>query len=243
MVILVTGGTGALGVPLVQRLRHDGHEVRVLSRRPGAGTHAGDLASGAGVAEAVAGAEVVVHAATDAPTGRRDVRQTRVLLDAARGARHLIYLSIVGIEAIPLGYYRRKLACEQEVAASGLPFTIQRATQFHQLIALWLERAARLPLAPLPLSFRFQPIAAAEVAERVAWLVGGEPLGRAPDLGGPEVLELGEIVAVWRARRGRPRLVAPLPMAGRVARAMREGRNTCPEHRDGRQTWAEFLAA
>ncbi len=242
MVVLVTGGTGALGTPLAERLRNDGHEVRVLSRRLGAGTHAGDLASGVGVAEAAAGAEVVVHAATDAPTGRGDVRQTRVLLDAARGARHLIYASIVGIEAIPLGYYRRKLACEREVAASGIPFTIQRATQFHQLVALWLGRAERLPLAPLPLSFRFQPIAAAEVAERVARLVSGEPLGRAPDLGGPEVLELREMVAAWRARRGRPRLVAPLPTAGRVAHAMREGRNTCPEHRDGRQTWAEYLA-
>jgi uncharacterized protein YbjT (DUF2867 family) len=241
-VVLVTGGTGVLGTPLVALLRERGHDVRVLSRRPGAGTHVGDLDSGAGVAAAAAGADVVIHAATNAPTGRRDVSQTRTLLGAAGDARHLIYVSIVGIEELPLGYYKHKLACEREIAASGVPFTIQRATQFHQLLDLWLRSAERLPLAPLPLAFRFQPIAAAEVAERIAPQADGDPLGHAPDIGGPEVLELREMVAAWRARRGRPRAVVGLPLPGRVARAFRAGRNTCPAHAEGRQTWGEYVA-
>jgi uncharacterized protein YbjT (DUF2867 family) len=242
-VVLVTGGTGTLGTHLVTILRDRGHEVRVLSRRPGAGTHVGDLRTGAGVAQAARGAEVVIHAASNVPTGRGDLTQTRTLLDAVRDARQLVYVSIVGIEAIPLGYYRQKLACEREIAGSGVPCTIQRATQFHELLAVWLRRAERLPLAPLPLGIRFQPIAAAEAAKRIAPLADGEPLGRAPDIGGPEVLELREIVTAWRARRGRPRGVVGLPLPGAVARAFREGRNTCPEHRDGRQTWAEFVAS
>jgi uncharacterized protein YbjT (DUF2867 family) len=241
-VVLVTGGTGVLGSQLVALLREGEHEVRVLSRRPGAGTHVGDLASGAGVAQAADGAEMVVHAASSARTGRDDLTQTRTLLGAARDVRHLIYVSIVGIEAIPLGYYKHKLACEREIAASGIPCTIQRATQFHQLLAFWLRRAERLPLVPLPLGLRFQPIAAAEVAQRIATLLDREPLGRAPDLGGPDVLTLRELVATWRARRGRPRRVVGLPLPGAVARAFREGANTCPEHAEGHETWAQFVA-
>jgi hypothetical protein len=181
------------------------HDVRVLSRRQGAGTHVGDLVTGAGVAEAAGGADVIVHAATDAPTGRRDLAQTRTLLGAARGVRHLIYVSIVGIEALPLGYYKHKVQCEGAIAASGIAYTFQRATQFHELLALWL--------------------------------------GRPPDVGGPGVLRLREIVAAWRERRGRPRAVVGVRLPGRVARAFREGRNTCPDRAVGHQTWAQYLAA
>src|SRR4051794_6980079 len=131
-VVLVTGGTGVLGRHVVSLARERGHDVRVLSRRPGAGTHVGDLATGAGVAEAARGAELVVHAASDTRRlGRSDLEQTRRLLAAARDARHLLFISIVGIDAIPYAYYRRKLACERAVAASGVPHTTLRATQFH----------------------------------------------------------------------------------------------------------------
>jgi uncharacterized protein YbjT (DUF2867 family) len=241
-VVLVTGGTGVLGRPLVALLRERGHDVQVLSRRPGAGTHVGNLDSGVGVADALAGADVVIHAATDSPTGRRDLGQTRTLLRAAGGVGHLIFVSIVGIEDVPLGYYRHKLRCEREIAASGIPSTFQRATQFHELLALWLRRAERLPVAPLPLRFRFQTIAAAEVAEHIAPLADGAPRGRAPDIGGPEVLGLGEMAAVWRARRGRPRRVVGVALPGRAARAFREGRTTCPACAVGRQTWAEYVS-
>jgi uncharacterized protein YbjT (DUF2867 family) len=170
------------------------------------------------------------------------VQQTRHLLDAMAGARHLLYVSIVGIEAIPLGYYRRKLECERLVEAAPAPHTILRATQFHQLLAGALRAMARAPVVPLPLGMRFQPVAAAEVAERIAELAGGEPLGRAADFGGPEVLAARELLATWRTRHARPRAFdLPLPLP--VIRAFREGRNTCPEHAAGRQTWAQFVAA
>lgn len=237
--VLVTGGSGVLGTHVVRLLRERGDEVRVLSRSAARGTHVGNLASGEGVAEATAGAEVIVHLATDPPTGRGDLRQTETLLQAAGDTRHLLYTAIVGIEHIPLGYYIQKLACERAIEASGVPATILRATQFHELLEQQLARVERLPVAALPKAFRFQPIAAAEVAERVAALAGGEPLGRAPELGGPEVLTLGEIAAV----RGRPRRVVNLPLPGKIARGFREGRNTCPDHADGRQRWSEFVTS
>ncbi|NEW46544.1 SDR family oxidoreductase [Nocardia cyriacigeorgica] len=242
--VLITGGTGALGKLIAERLRSTDHEIRVLSRRPGAGTHVGDLQTGAGVAEAAAGADLIVHAATDfRASGRHDLRQTDNLLAAARDARHLLYVSIVGINRIPLAYYQRKLDCERLIIDSGVPHTILRATQFHELIAFILGTVDRWPVAPLPLDFRFQPVAAADVATRVTELIAGAPLGRAPDFGGPELFTLAQLTDTWRAAYGRPRHPIRIPIPGRAARAYRAGSNTCPDHRDGKQTWAEYLAA
>jgi uncharacterized protein YbjT (DUF2867 family) len=160
-VVLVTGGTGLLGHELVPLLREAGHDVRVLSRRQGAGTHVGDLGRGEGIVGAAAGAELVVHAASGSRgKGRPDLAQTRHLLAAAGGVRHLLYVSVVGCDAVALGYYQRKLACEREVGASGVRHTILRATQFHELMARGLRRVERVPLAPLPLDWRFQLVAA-----------------------------------------------------------------------------------
>jgi uncharacterized protein YbjT (DUF2867 family) len=242
-VVLVTGGSGTLGRLLVPILAARGHEVRVLSRRPGAGTHVGDLATGAGLSEAVAGAELVVHAASDRRFGRSDPAQTANLLGAASSCRHLLYVSIVGVDAIPFGYYGVKLACERLVEASPVPSTTLRATQFHELMATVLRTTGRWPLSVLPLDLVFQTVAAAEVAGRVADLLEGEPLGRAPDFGGPEVLTGWQLAGTWRARHGRPRSVLSVRLPGRAYRAFADGLATTPAHADGRQTWAEFVAS
>lgn len=242
--VLVTGGTGALGRQIVDRLRVCGHEVRVLSRRPGAGTHVGDLATGAGVPAAADGAELIVHAASDARRfGKPDIDQTRNLLAAAGGVRQLLYVSIVGIDRIPFRYYRNKLACEELITGSALPHTILRATQFHDLLAAVLSGVQRLPIAALPLDFRFQPVATEDVAVRIAELVEGEPRGRAADFGGPQVHTLAELTEIWRQQHGRPRRTLPLRLPGAVARGFRAGDNTCPDHADGTRTWADYVAA
>jgi len=204
----------------------------------------GDLSTGEGVAGAAAGAAWVLHAASDTRRrGRSDPEQTRHLLAATAEARHLLYVSIVGIDAIPFGYYRAKLACEREISAGRVPHTILRATQFHELLAHALLKVERLPVTPLPLDWRFQSVAAAEVATRAVELLEGEPVGRVPDFGGPEVLTVRELVESWRERRGRPRRVTNLRVPGRVSRCSREGRNTCPEHADGHQGWVDFVGA
>jgi uncharacterized protein YbjT (DUF2867 family) len=242
-IVLVTGGSGTLGRHLVSILGARGHEVRVLSRRPEGGTHVGDLATGVGVAEAAAGAELVVHAASDPRMGRTDLRQTANLLDALPSCRHLVYPSIVGVDTVAFGYYRAKLNCEELITGSATPATVLRATQFHELLGRALRAAARLPIAPLPLEFLFQTVAAAEVAGRVADLLAGPVLGQAPDFGGPEVLNGWQLVAAWRARFGVPRRVLNLRPPGRVPRAFADGLATTPAHADGRQTWAEFVAS
>ncbi|MCX4098698.1 SDR family oxidoreductase [Nocardia sp. alder85J] len=240
--VLVTGGTGVLGQHIVTRLRVRGHDVRVLSRRAGAGTHVGDLTTGAGVRAAAAGADLIVHAASDfRKFGKPDPLQTRNLLAEIGDVSHLLYVSIVGIDRIPFRYYQRKLACEDIVAGSLLPHTILRATQFHDLIAAVLHNVQRLPVAPLPADFRFQTVAAEDVAVRVAEVIDGPPLWRREDFGGPEVLTLAEMAAVWRARHGGPHRVLPLRLPGAVARSFRAGYNTCPDHTEGTQSWAQYV--
>jgi uncharacterized protein YbjT (DUF2867 family) len=252
MRILVTGGTGTLGRPAARRLLERGHEVRVLSRQPspalpgGAAAVRGDLSTGAGVAEALERTDAVLHAAsnTGLGLGRGDVAGTECLLEAARsaGVAHLLYVSIVGIDGIPLAYYRRKLACERLVAASGLGHTILRATQFHELLSAALLAVERWPLVPLPVSWRFQPVAAEEAAARAVDLLLSGPQGRAPDFGGPEVTTLGDMARVWQLRRGRPRRVVGIALPGRVARGFRLGLNTCPANASGGRRWAEHVA-
>ncbi len=241
--VLVTGGTGRLGGALVARLATGGRDVRVLSRRPGGGRVVGDLDTGAGLDDAVRGAGTVVHAATRAG---HDVAATRRLLDAitVAGERpHLVYVSIVGIEGVPMPYYREKLAVEELVTGSGLPWTIQRATQFHDLLAQIFGYGARLPVLPVLARTPFQPVDVDDVAVRLAELVATGPAGRAPDLGGPQVAPMAEFAREWLAARGKRRVVAQVWLPGGIGRGYRSGAHTAPAHRDGTRTFAEFAGA
>ena len=172
--ILVTGGSGTLGRLVVARLRSAGQAVRVLSR--GRRAHetlrgveymTGDLTTGAGVEAAVAGISIIVHCAG---TAKGDEVKTRRLVEAASraGAKHLVYISVVGADRVPapsridrlmFGYFVSKLASERIVAESGLPWTTLRATQFHEAMLLTARQMARSPVLPAMAGFRFQPVA------------------------------------------------------------------------------------
>src|SRR5205085_1634046 len=119
------------------------------------------------------------------------------------GVRHLVYVSVVGADRIPVvsgvdralfGYFASKLAAERVVANSGLPWTALRATQFYDLILMVARQLARLPLIPVPAGFRFQPVDAGEVAARLVDLALGPPAGLVPDLAGPRVYELAALL-------------------------------------------------
>ena len=242
--VLVTGGTGTLGRHLVPRLRTAGHHVRVLSRRPGPDVVTGDLVTGDGLAAAVEGVDAVVHAATDpVRAGRVEVGGTQRMVEAARaaGIGHLLYVSIVGVDRHPLPYYKAKWTTEQLVEGAGIPWTIFRATQFHELLDKTFTAMRGPRLAPR--GFRFQLLAADEAAGRIVELVGAGPAGRAADMGGPEVREMHDLARTWLAARGKRRPVLRPPLPGRIAGAFRRGVNLCPDHADGTTTWEQWLAA
>lgn len=243
--ILVTGGAGQLGRVVVERLRAAETPVRALSRRrrsgEGVAWTVGDLRTGRGIDVAVAGIGTVVHCATDY---RHEVQTVRTLVEALRWSgqpAHLVYVSIVGVDRVPLGYYRAKLAAEKEIAGSGLPYTILRATQFHALVRTILAGAARLPVVPAP-KFRFQPVDVRDVAGRLVELALGEPQGRVADFGGPEVRTAADLAQALLAAAGKSKKIVTLPVPGRIARAYAKGGNLAPEHLDGTVTFEQYLA-
>lgn len=238
--ILVTGGTGQLGSALVAKLRAAGEEVRVLSRRTAPDLVPGDLRTGRGIDSAVAGVDAVVHCATDF---RRETALARTLVEAARwaGGPHLVYVSIVGVDRVPLGYYRAKHETEELIAGSGLPYTIQRATQFHALVRTLLAGASRLPVVPVP-KVSFQPVDVRDVATRLAELALGDPVGRAPDFGGPEILSAAELTQAVLEASGRHRKLVPVSVPGAAFRAYAGGGHLAPDHLDGEITFARYLA-
>jgi uncharacterized protein YbjT (DUF2867 family) len=252
MPILVTGGTGTLGRRLVPRLTAAGATVRILTRhdRPdedGVRYLTGDLASGDGVDSAVDGVGTIVHCAG---SNKGDDVLTRNLVRAVKGTVHLVYISVVGADRVPIvsaldramfGYFGFKLASERIIAESGLPWTTLRATQFHDLILMTVRQLARLPVVPAPVG-RFQPVETDEVAARLVELALGEAAGLVPDLGGPRVYTVAELIRLYLQATGRRRPILPVRMPGRAARAVREGANLSPEYAVGKRTWEEFLA-
>ena len=253
--ILVTGGTGTLGRPVVAGLLSAGSEVRVLSRhshpdREGIEFVTGDLATGDGIAAAAKGAEVIVHCAG---SSKGDDDKSRHLVRAASqaGAHHVVYISVVGADRMPLagridramfGYFGSKLGAERVVADSGIPWTTLRATQFHDLVLTVVSQLAKLPLIPVPSGFRFQPVDAGEVAARLVELALAAPAGLVPDIGGPRVYATSDLVRAYLRARGKRRALVPIPVPGRAARAVREGATLAPDHAVGRRTWEDFLA-
>jgi uncharacterized protein YbjT (DUF2867 family) len=242
--IAVIGGSGTLGAPLVAELRARGHTVRVLSRR--SAEFPVDLTTGAGLGAGLAGCEVVVDASNNSSV--RGAKATLVdgtgrLLDAAaaNGVGHLVCISIVGCERAPMGYYKVKTEQERLVSEGPVPWSIVRATQFHELVAWLFGTAARFRLLP-SLRAKVQTVAAAEVAKAVAGVAEGAPLRRRFEVAGPEVLELRELARTWRTATGRRALLVPVVLPGRLGRALREGAltNEQPDVR-GTITFADWI--
>ena len=254
--VLVTGGTGTLGRLVVARLRDTGCDVRVLSRSHHEGADGiefvnGDLATGEGIEPAVDGARTIVHCAGSSK-GDEDKARNLVRAASRAGAAHLVYISVVGADRIPIvsrvdramfGYFGSKLAAERVVADSGLPFTTVRAAQFHDLILTVAQQMAKLPVIPVPAGFRFQPMDAGEVAARLAELALGKPAGLVPEMGGPRVYPVAELLRGYLRATGRHRPIVPVRLPGKAAHAFRAGANLAPEQAVGQRTWEDFLVA
>ncbi|MFF3335782.1 SDR family oxidoreductase [Streptomyces sp. NPDC002888] len=238
--ILVTGGTGTLGRLVTERLRADGHEVRVLSRHTQ--PYAVDLREGgSGLDAAVKGVDTIVHCASTPRGG--DERAAANLVTAARRGEvgHLVYISIVGVDRVPFGYYRTKLTVERLIEESGLGWTVLRTTQFHDLLVQLFQGLAKSPVMPLPAGVRDQPIEVREVAARLAELATGAPVGRAEDMGGPEVRTLKSLAQAHLTATARRRAVASVPLWGAAYRGFREGGHLTPERAVGKGTFEEYL--
>jgi uncharacterized protein YbjT (DUF2867 family) len=221
--------------------------VRPVGSAPGSWPRCrrGDLASGFDLRQALAGSEVVVHAASD-PRGdpwQVDVAGTRRLVEAVDRdrVRHLVYVSIVGVDRIPYGYYRAKFAAEQVLLASGLPVTLLRVTQFHDFVDFLLDTARRGPVLPVPMGWRVQPVDVGEVAQHVVDVVGRPPAGGVVEFGGPEDLTAADLARAWVAARAPGTHVVATPVPGKLGAAFRDGAAVPTGGERGRRTYGEHL--
>ncbi|CAB4703142.1 MAG: NAD(P)H-binding protein [Actinobacteria bacterium] len=244
MRIAVAGGTGVVGRHVVSEARARGHEVVVLARSAGV-----DLTTGAGLVDLLDGVDAVVDVTGTSAQRRADAEAffggvSRRLLEAEAscGVGHHVALSIVGIDDVPSGYYAGKRLQEQVVADGQVPWTVLRATQFHEFAEQALGFARVGPLS-FVLRMLSQPVAAAEVGAHLVELAEAAPAGRVPDLAGPQRLQMVDLARRVSRARGLGRHVVPVRLPGAAARAMRDG-TLCPttDGPRGTVTFDEWLS-
>jgi uncharacterized protein YbjT (DUF2867 family) len=215
MKLVVIGGSGLIGSRVVQQLRERGHDA--LAASPATGV---DTVTGEGLAEALRGADVVVDLA-NSPSFEADAAlhffrtagQNLLAAEAAAGVRHHVALSVVGTERLTeSGYFRAKLAQEELVTGSGIPYSLVRATQFFPFVPAIADLSTVDGQVHLPPAL-IQPVSPDDVATTVADVALGEPLGGLREVAGPEAVPLDALVRDTLRRSGDPRPVVADPDA------------------------------
>lgn len=251
--ILVTGGTGKLGRQVVRQLCYQGLDVGILTTRSnidlssGAKVYVGDLNDRAALSRAVEDARVVIHCASnpgDPQTVDRDGTKNLLQCVDRRQIQNFIYVSIAGVDKGDYPYYRVKYEVENIIRDSGLPWSVLRATQFHDLV---LERLIKpfdkgdgTPLV-IPGGMRFQSIDVRDVANRLQQLALGEPSRSTITIGGPEILSVEDMVRTYLHLQGRKDNVEPQLLTSDFYNLFRSGININPDWSAGMIAWERFL--
>lgn len=251
MRIGVVGGTGTLGVLASAELARRGHAVCVLSRRPREGAteiahRRVDLSTGDGLADAVSDLEVVVDAANAARPGRGmravmvDGTERLLRAEAQASVGLHVLISIVGIESVPMSYYRVKVEQERRVLEAPVRSGVLRSTQFHQLVDGLFGVTSRFGVLPAGAAL-LQPVDPREVARVLSDAIeSGSWHGRL-DVAGPEVLSLTALARTWLRSTGRRRALVPIPLVGRAGRALRAGALTSEQALRGELGFGDWL--
>ncbi|WGZ78598.1 MULTISPECIES: NAD(P)H-binding protein [unclassified Arthrobacter] len=257
--ICVAGGTGQVGREVVHQAVARGHVVTFLSRNPpepgpnvrtsGAEYFPADVATGAGLAAALAGADVVI----DCLEGRAGNALAHFadggarLLAAAQdaGVARAVLLSIVNCDRSAFAYYASKAAKEQVYARAGIDSVTVRVTQFHSFLATIFAAGSKLRVIPVVDGVRFQPIAPADAAAALLEAALEPSAGNRHSLrtiGGPEIQDMRDFARQWKAATGSRGLLIRLPLPGALGEYLRAGLNVVPEQRRAGETFSGWLA-
>lgn len=242
--LAIAGATGVVGRHVVQVAAERGHTVVELARSRGV-----DLTTGEGLAAALNGVDVIIDVSGPVTTSARRAsayfRASHEQLQAhgARaGVRHQVSLGILGALRIDAGYYAGKAQQERLLPSGVLPWTLLRATQFHEFVG---QTAARAKVGPLQLApkMSIQPVAAVEVARYLVELAEGEPQGVAQDLGGPRREHFPTLLRAWAAAKGSTGWIPEIALPGRFGQGLRDGSVLPgPDARLGTQEFTAWLA-
>lgn len=245
MKVVVIGGTGLIGKKLVHNLRQQGHEVVAASPSSGVNTLTGE-----GLAEALVGAQVVVDVANSPSFEDQAVldffeTSGRNLLTAetAAGVRHHVALSVVGTDRLlASGYFRAKMAQEELIKASSVPYTIVRATQFFEFVGAIAQSATDGQTVRLPPAL-MQPVVSDDVAAALADVATAKPLNDTVELAGPEPLRMDELVRRFLSASQDTRQVITDPQARYFGTAVDDQSLTPGDHpRIGPTHFADWLS-
>ncbi|WP_433430564.1 SDR family oxidoreductase [Nonomuraea sp. CA-141351] len=249
--VLVTGATGRLGRALLPRLTEMGYKVRGMSRTMRSGGDVdwvtADLTTGYGLAAALTDVHAVVHLAA-APYKRKytdhvELDGTRRLAEVARerGVAHLLYVSIIGADQIPWGYFRTKVRAEEIVSSGRVPWSIVRAAQFHEFMDQAFSMAARAGLMIADPGIRAQPVDVRDVASHLIRRLQAGPSGETEDFGGPEVLAFDEAARQWLEARGKRRPLVRMKVPGKLGATFRGDHLVTDATPTGTITWKRYL--
>jgi uncharacterized protein YbjT (DUF2867 family) len=246
--VLVTGGSGALGSLVIPRLSARDANVRVLSRKAEVSREdsqwvQGDLLSDHGLKAALDGVEIVIHCASNPNKPEQDIQAAQNLIAVSReqGIKHLVYISIAGIETSAwFAYYKAKLEVENMIDASGVPYSMLRTTQFHSLVSNILQKLENRMFMTVPAGVSLQPIDPETVAECLADVALNIPAGRVQDLAGPQKLEFKNLAKTWLQVLGKQKPVLSLPLPVALFRAFRDLKSENPECVG--MTWETWLS-
>ncbi|QMW00588.1 SDR family oxidoreductase [Spirosoma foliorum] len=257
---LIIGGSGVLGSAVVNELQKNQVNFQIGSRhqiKTDAYSRVNqvsnlpwtkvDLLTGKGLTDALAGVDTVFHLASgQGKIGSESVEVviTRNLLSAIdqSDVKHLIYSSIVGVDKILYSYYQAKLDAEMLIQESKVPFTILRATQFHNFVDFVLGKLLSLPIGFVPKKFLIQPIQVEAVAQELCQLAQAGNQQRVLNLGGPQVYNAGTLAKLWMKSQNISKPILPIPIIGSVFTGISQGNAICREVATDSQTWEDYLA-
>ncbi len=244
----MTGSTGQLGSALLNQLKGSDYIVKITSRRKPEGIGHfewvySDLLSGEGIEEAVNDVDVIIHAATSPTKDSKNFEVTGFenFLSKLQHIKHFIYPSIVGIEEIPLKYYKLKYEAEELLKNSSIPYTIVRATQFHGFVENLLLSKPLFKRYIIPGNIKFQSVSVDEFAKNLIDFINKGPQGRTDDFGGPDIMTLREMAELKIKINNETNKVLSISLPGKLYKSFCGGKNTNSIQKVGKITFEEHL--
>jgi len=244
--ILITGGTGILGKSLCSLFEQRSIPFTTSTHKQALKNNMVimNIETGEGIKEAVSGKKIILHLASDKKHPDNDVSGTQKLINEIKHQGlnlHFIYISIVGIEKLPMTYFKQKLQTEELIKKSGISWSILRATQFHNYVDQILKQLLKLPIGILPKKVPIQPIDVLPVAEKLLEISFQEPTYRTDNIGGKEILSLETLSQSWMAIQNIKKPLLNLPLWGSTGNNLINGALTCSQKTNEGRNWQQWL--